>query len=35
MTTLQQKKIFNENGDDSLEFRQLIGGNPTGIANLN
>lgn len=32
---LQQKLIFNELGDDSLEHRQLIGGNPTGIANLN
>ena len=32
---LQQKLIFNERGDDSLEHRQLIGGNPTGIANLN
>lgn len=32
---LRQKLIFNENGDDSLENRQLIGGNPTGIANLN
>lgn len=32
---LIQRKIFNPSGDDSLESRQLIGGNPTGIANLN
>ena len=32
---LNPKLIFNENGDDSLETRQLIGGKPTGIANLN
>lgn len=28
-------KIFNPEGDDSLEGRKLFGGNPTGIANLN
>lgn len=32
---LKQKQIFNDKGDDSLEHRQLIGGDPTGIANLN
>jgi ribonucleoside-diphosphate reductase beta chain len=32
---LQERKIFNEQGDDSIEARQLIGGNATGIANLN
>lgn len=32
---LKQKKIFNSSGDDSLDMRELIGGNPTGIANLN
>lgn len=32
---LQEKKIFNENGSDSKEDRKLIGGNSTGIANLN
>lgn len=28
-------KVFNPDGNDSLEYRQLFGGNPTGIANLN
>lgn len=32
---LQPKLIFNADGDDSLSMRQLIGGNPTGIANMN
>lgn len=32
---LETRKIFNSLGDDSMESRQLIGGNPTGIANLN
>lgn len=32
---LQERKIFNELGDDSVEARSLIGGNTTGIANLN
>ena len=35
MTELTQKKIFNENGDDSQVARQLINGNATGILNLN
>ena len=35
MKQLVQRKIFNSSGDDSIESRQLIGGNPTGIANLN
>lgn len=35
MTKLLQRKIFNPDGDDSMESRQLINGNPTGIANLN
>jgi ribonucleoside-diphosphate reductase beta chain len=29
------RKIFNPEGDDSIEGRKLFGGNPTGIANLN
>lgn len=33
--TLTYKKIFNEFGNDSLETRQVIGGNSTGIMNLN
>lgn len=32
---LTKKSIFNSDGDDSLQSRQLLGGNPTGIANLN
>lgn len=28
-------KLFNEKGSDSFEDQALIGGNPTGIANLN
>ena len=32
---LSQKKIFNASGTDDITDRQLIGGNPTGIANLN
>jgi ribonucleoside-diphosphate reductase beta chain len=32
---LQERKIFNELGDDSVESRSLTGGNTTGIANLN
>lgn len=27
--------VFNENGDDSYDSQMLIGGNPTGIANMN
>ena len=32
---LKQKQIFDPAGNDDLEQRKLIGGNPTGIANLN
>lgn len=32
---IKQRLVFNPDGDDSLESRQLIGGNATGIANLN
>lgn len=32
---LKAKSIFNAEGDDSLQVRQLVGGNPTGIANMN
>ena len=32
---LVSKKIFNEFGDDSIEARQIVGGNSTGIMNLN
>lgn len=32
---LVEKKIFNEFGDDSLEKRMILGGNSTGIMNLN
>lgn len=32
---LKLKQIFNEHGDDSIENRQIIGGNSTGIMNLN
>jgi len=32
---LQQKKIFNEEGDDSVVARNIINGNATGIMNLN
>lgn len=35
MKLLQEKQIFNENGDDSLTSREMIGGNATGIVNLN
>lgn len=34
-TKLQQRLVFNENGNDKTELRQLVGGNSTGIANLN
>ena len=27
--------VFNENGNDSYKSQMLIGGNPTGIANMN
>lgn len=32
---MKQRLIFDPNGDDTVEARQLIGGNSTGIANLN
>lgn len=32
---LSHRKIFNPMGDDTMDSRKLIGGNPTGIANLN
>lgn len=32
---LKERLVFNENGDDSTEHRSIIGGNTTGIANLN
>lgn len=35
MTELLQKKIFDENGDDSQLTRQMINGSSTGILNLN
>lgn len=35
MTEINAIKLFNPEGDDSLENQQLLGGNPTGISNLN
>jgi ribonucleoside-diphosphate reductase beta chain len=35
MSELTQKKIFDENGDDSQMARQMINGTATGILNLN
>lgn len=32
---LKEKLIFNSDGDDSVESRTILGGNTTGIANLN
>ena len=32
---MQQRKVFDENGNDDTNERKLIGGNTTGIANLN
>lgn len=32
---IKQRLVFDANGDDSLENRELFGGNSTGIANLN
>lgn len=32
---LERKKLFNENGDDSLTQQKIVGGNSTGILNLN
>jgi len=34
-TELKQRLVFNELGNDNTEERKLIGGNSTGIANLN
>ena len=33
--TITKSGVFNENGNDSYEGQMLIGGNPTGIANMN
>ena len=33
--TITKSGVFNENGNDSYESQMLIGGNPTGIANMN
>lgn len=35
MLELTHKKIFDENGDDSVNSRNIINGNATGIFNLN
>jgi ribonucleoside-diphosphate reductase beta chain len=32
---LMPKKLFNENGSDEIKDRQILGGNSTGIFNLN
>lgn len=32
---MKRKKVFNEVGSDTLEDRKLVGGNSTGILNLN
>lgn len=32
---MEQKKLFNPQGDDSLEQRRIIGGNSTNVFNLN
>lgn len=32
---LKERSIFNEFGDDSIQARKMLGGNSTGIANLN
>lgn len=32
---IKQRLVFNPDGDDSLENREIVGGNATGIANLN
>jgi len=32
---LQKTRLFNAEGDDSLSSQKIIGGNPTGILNLN
>lgn len=35
MTELKRRPLFNFEGSDTLDDRQAINGNPTGIANLN
>lgn len=35
ITYLQKPRLFNEQGGDSFEDQALLGGNPSGIANLN
>lgn len=35
MTELILPKLFNEFGSDSYESQKIVGGNPTGISNLN
>ncbi len=35
MTELTSMPLFNEQGDDSIESQKIIGGNPTGISNMN
>lgn len=32
---MERKRLFNPEGNDSLESREIIGGNPTNIFNLN
>jgi ribonucleoside-diphosphate reductase beta chain len=32
---MEERKVFNEHGSDEISERKLIGGNQTGIANLN
>jgi ribonucleoside-diphosphate reductase beta chain len=32
---LERKKLFNAGGDDSLQAQKIVGGNSTGILNLN
>lgn len=35
MSELKKMPLFNENGDDSVESQLIVGGNPTGISNMN
>ena len=35
LNQLKERLVFNENGTDTVSERKLIGGNSTGIANLN
>lgn len=35
LNQLKERLVFNENGNDTVSERKLIGGNSTGIANLN